>query len=124
MIRRAVKSRACLVFLGFVLFCAPVLSFAGDSQGQDFPSSREWKKLDSVLQNGWTQAKAGGTMDARVDCFVRVDPPADPGDRAFLETHGFVVRTFAGLIASGHTTYDSLQGIANLDFVQGVRAAK
>ncbi len=89
-----------------------------------FESTKDFGKLDAGLQKAWADAKASGNMDTRVDCFIRINEMPDSGDRTFLESHGFVVNTFAGDIARGHTNVGSLPSIASLYFVSTIKTAK
>lgn len=98
-------------------------SLYGQNRPDGFEGSKAWNKLDPGLQKAWLDAKKAGDMGHRLDCFVRVRAPADEGDRSFLENHGYVVRQFAGTIATGHMKAGDLQSVAELPFVDSVRLA-
>jgi hypothetical protein len=90
----------------------------------DFKNSRAWKKVDDSLKSAWINAMNTGNRDLKLECFVRVEPPADEGDESFLINRGFIVQIFAGNIARGHMKARDLKGVAELPFVQKVSLAK
>jgi hypothetical protein len=89
-----------------------------------FQNSTAWKKLDGPTQQAWLDAMQSGDTKRRMDCFVRVDAPADRGDVSFLESNGYDVRMFAGPIATGHMNAEDLPNVAGLPFVRSVRLSK
>jgi len=85
-----------------------------------FQQSRAWNKLDDRLQAAWLDAMKNEPT-RRLDCFVRVEAPADRGDQSFLISAGYNVRMFSGPIASGNLKAQDLQDVAELPFVQSIR---
>ncbi len=85
-----------------------------------FTDTKDWQKLTDDFKQKWLDANKSGDMTGRVDCFIRVEPPADQGDRTFLESHGFTFITFAGNIARGYMPISNTQSVASLPFVQHV----
>lgn len=96
----------------------------GEGAPAGFKASKAWNKLDAGLQQAWQDAKKAGDMSRRLDCFVRVRAPADEGDQSFLISHGFIVRQFAGTIATGHMKAADLPSVAELPFVDSIKLAK
>ena len=88
-------------------------------QAGDFQQSRAWKKLGPRVQAAWLAAKKSGNMSTRLDCFVRIESPADDGDKSFLISNGFNVMVF-GLITRGYTQAKNLQRVAEQPFVQAI----
>lgn len=91
---------------------------------ESFKNSKAWNKVDDSLQTAWINAMSQGNGDMKLECFVRVEPPADEGDRSFLISNGFIVQVFAGNIARGRMKAKDLKSVAELPFVQKVSLAK
>lgn len=85
-----------------------------------FEQSSEWGKLDDATQQAWKSAMATDPTQ-RLDCFVRVNDNSIGSDQSFLLSHGFVVRQFAGSIATGHMQAGAMQDVAKLPFVASIR---
>jgi subtilisin family serine protease len=75
--------------------------------------------LTAQLRPGPEALAAGADHDRRVQVTVRFD-----GDPALLQEHGLVVESAAGRFASGSITLGELEGLAALDMVQYVEAAR
>lgn len=86
-----------------------------------FEAESCWQKVDPDLQAAWQDAMKSGDSDRRLDVFVRCQEAIDPGDKDFLESHGFVLRAASGPIASGHLKASDLRDVANLPFVASVK---
>ena len=88
-----------------------------------FEQSREWNKLDPDVQQAYTDAVKGGDTGRRIDCFVRVEAPFDAGDRSFLFSHGYNVRTESGSVTTGYVAAKDLPSVAGLPFVLSIKSA-
>lgn len=97
---------------------------ASVSEIADFKNSKAWNKVDDSLKDAWINAINTGNRDLKLECFVRVEPPADEGDQSFLISNGFIVQMFAGNIGRGHMKAGDLRSVAELPFVQKVSLAK
>lgn len=101
---------------------------ASDSSGpalpKGFDSADVWSKIDSGLQQAYGDAMAAGDPLRRFDCFVRDQNRIDDGDRSFLISKGFNVRTVGGNVASGYLKAQDLPSVARLPFVVSIRLSK
>lgn len=114
---------AVFIFVAVSSMSQIVRAQSADSSAS-FETTKAWSKLGDTLQSAWLDAKKSGDMSRRLDCFVRVRAPADNGDQSFLFSNGFVVRQFAGPVASGYMTADDVPDVANLPFVVSIKLAK
>ena len=88
-----------------------------------FTDAGAWNKIDPGLQQAYRDAMAANNPSQRFDCFVRDQNQIDPGDRDFLQSSGFNVRTVGGNVASGYLQAQDLSSVAALPFVVSVRLA-
>ncbi|MBT3182858.1 MAG: hypothetical protein HN337_10205 [Deltaproteobacteria bacterium] len=109
-----------IVSISVVAVFLLISSVAISQQKGDFEQSRAWKKLGTRVQSAWLAAKKTGDMSTRLDCFVRIESPADDGDKSFLISNGFNVMVF-GLITRGHMQVKDLRRVAELPFVQSIK---
>jgi len=93
------------------------------AQPSGFETSPEWSKIGESLQTAWLAAKSSGDMSQKLECFVRVEDPFDPGDADFLQSNGFNVRSSGGDIVRGNVTAANLQSVAKLPFVRKIDLA-
>jgi len=91
---------------------------------QGFTEQYVWDKVDPELQQAYKDALAAGDPLRRFDCFVRDQNVIDDGDRSFLISKGFNVRTVGGNVASGYMQAQNLPLVANLPFVSKIRLSK
>lgn len=115
--------RVIFLFVAVLITFSVVHVFAESGAAVDFKNTKDWGKLDSATQDAWASAMNAGDKDRRMDCIVRVQPPFDPGDRAFLEDKGFVVRAAAGTLVRGHMKAGDMQDVAKLPFVLSIKIA-
>lgn len=89
-----------------------------------FTEQYVWDKVDPELQQAYKDALAAGDPLRRFDCYVRDQNVIDDGDRSFLISKGFNVRTVGGNVASGYMKAQDLPLVANLPFVSKIRLSK
>ena len=113
-----------IAILVIVSFGSAFASPSAPSPANNFQTSSAWKKLDAGTQAAWLAAQQANNPAQRIDCFVRVQAPADQGDESFLFSTGYQVRTFAGPVATGHVQAKDLPNVAALPFVMSIKLAK
>lgn len=89
-----------------------------------FQASKDWNKLDPDVQAAYQGAVSTGDFSVRIDCFVRDSDILTDGDRSFLISNGFNVRTAAGNVATGYLKAGDLPSVASLPFVASIKAAR
>lgn len=101
-------------------------AFAQDKPAfpSEFQYANNWKKLAPEVQKAWNDAKAAGTTDQRIECFVAVRSPGGMGDQDFLLRAGFATQVMAGGSARGHMFIKDLPNVAGQDFVRRIDLAK
>lgn len=97
---------------------------AANALPKGFTDADAWEKIDPDLQQAYKEAMTAGDPLRRFDCFVRDQNQIDPGDRDFLQSKGFNVRTVGGNVASGYLKAQDLPSVAGLPFVVKVRFSK
>ena len=95
-----------------------------NSLPRGFNEQYVWDKVDPELQQAYKDALAAGDPLRRFDCYVRDQNVIDDGDRSFLISKGFNVRTVGGNVASGYMKAQDLPLVANLPFVSKIRLSK
>lgn len=61
-----------------------------------FSEAYIWHRVDLGLQQAYMDALAANDSSRRVDCFVRDENKINPGDRDFLASNGFNIRSVGG----------------------------
>ena len=97
---------------------------AANALPKGFTDADAGEKIDPDLQQAYKDAMTAGDPLRRFDCFVRDQNQIDPGDRDFLQSKGFNVRTVGGNVASGYLKAQDLPSVAGLPFVVKVRFSK
>lgn len=90
----------------------------------EFASSKDWGKVGESLKKAYLDAKKAGFSGGKVRCFVLSRDPIRPGDRAFLNSNGFVVQIVAGRTARGTMDLKNLPYVTKLFFVQKISMGK
>ena len=103
---------------------ATAAAAAANALPKGFTDADAWEKVDPDLQQAYKDAMTAGDPLRRFDCFVRDQNQIDPGDRDFLQSKGFNVRTVGGNVASGNLKAQDLPSVAGLPFVVKVRFSK
>jgi len=91
---------------------------------EGFDDAKVWEKIDPALQQAYRDAMGAGDRLRRFDCFVRDQNRIDDGDRSFLISKGFNVRTVGGNVASGYLKAQDLPLVARLPFVVSIKLSK
>ena len=90
----------------------------------EFESSKNWNKVADSLKQAYLDAKKAGFPEGKVLCFVRARDQLHEGDRAFLNSNGFVVQIISGRLARGFVELKNLPNITKLFFVQKISMGK
>jgi hypothetical protein len=91
---------------------------------EEFASKKDWDKVGESMKEAYLDAKKAGFPGGKVRCFVLSRDPIRPGDRAFLNSNGFVVQIVAGRTARGTMDLKNLPYVTKLFFVQKISMPK